>query len=269
MNSRVKLAVGAALLSVASMSAFATNVTPPSSGPTPVPGLAPNGGLVVEVWDTTTGTSLSEWLGGDISTFGLPSATPAAGEVLDYGILGGSTVFNSLFSSAEVTAGDVKFNVEASNGASSPTIDTTLATTGTIRGSAVASNSSGQVTGIASVMNAAAGCNNANPCTATSTSAPGYNVAHLGQTAIGAATTNGYAGGSAVDFYQITDTGAAASETPVQFANASGAATWSLSSAGDLVFSAPSAVPLPAAVWLFGSGLLGLAGIGRRKSQSV
>jgi hypothetical protein len=27
----------------------------------------------------------------------------------------------------------------------------------------------------------------------------------------------------------------------------------------------PSAVPLPAAVWLFGSGLLGLAGIARRK----
>lgn len=30
-----------------------------------------------------------------------------------------------------------------------------------------------------------------------------------------------------------------------------------------------SAVPLPAALWLFGSGLLGLAGVGRRRSASV
>ena len=30
-------------------------------------------------------------------------------------------------------------------------------------------------------------------------------------------------------------------------------------------FSAPSAIPVPAAVWLFGSGLLGLVGIARRK----
>ncbi len=30
-----------------------------------------------------------------------------------------------------------------------------------------------------------------------------------------------------------------------------------------------SAVPIPAAAWLFGSGLLGLVGIARRKSQRV
>jgi len=32
---------------------------------------------------------------------------------------------------------------------------------------------------------------------------------------------------------------------------------------------APSAVPVPAAVWLFGSGLLGLVGVARRKKVSV
>ena len=35
------------------------------------------------------------------------------------------------------------------------------------------------------------------------------------------------------------------------------------------VISAASAVPVPAAVWLFGSGLLGLVGVARRKRQSV
>jgi hypothetical protein len=38
-----------------------------------------------------------------------------------------------------------------------------------------------------------------------------------------------------------------------------------LSSAGVLSIGTPSTVPLPAAVWLFGSGLLGLIGVGRRK----
>jgi hypothetical protein len=38
-----------------------------------------------------------------------------------------------------------------------------------------------------------------------------------------------------------------------------------LSSAGVLTIGSTSPVPLPAAVWLFGSGLLGLIGVGRRK----
>ena len=32
---------------------------------------------------------------------------------------------------------------------------------------------------------------------------------------------------------------------------------------------APAAVPLPAAVWLFGSGLLGLVGVARRRRDKV
>ena len=38
--------------------------------------------------------------------------------------------------------------------------------------------------------------------------------------------------------------------------------TWQVDSYSDV-----SAVPVPAAIWLFGSGLIGLAGIGRRKNQ--
>jgi hypothetical protein len=38
-----------------------------------------------------------------------------------------------------------------------------------------------------------------------------------------------------------------------------------LSANGTLSFAAPAAVPLPAAVWLMGSGLFGLFGIGRRR----
>jgi len=44
------------------------------------------------------------------------------------------------------------------------------------------------------------------------------------------------------------------------------AGSWLLTNAGTLQYSSVSAVPVPAAVWLFGSGLIGLAGIARRKN---
>src|SRR5580692_4127330 len=118
MNLLIKAAVGAALLGAASVPAFATVVVPPSSGPTPQPGLTA-GGIVVEVFDLTTGNSLAEWLGPDTTTFGAPSATPAGGETLDYGVLGGSATFSSLFSASEIAAGNVQFIVEGANSSGS------------------------------------------------------------------------------------------------------------------------------------------------------
>lgn len=44
-------------------------------------------------------------------------------------------------------------------------------------------------------------------------------------------------------------------------------ANWNLSSVGELTYNV-SAVPVPPAVWLFGSGLLGLVGVARRKQQA-
>jgi hypothetical protein len=55
------------------------------------------------------------------------------------------------------------------------------------------------------------------------------------------------------------------------FANSEGVAgEWRLSRDGTLTWNsaAVSAVPVPAAVWLFGSGLLGLAGVARRKQSA-
>jgi hypothetical protein len=47
---------------------------------------------------------------------------------------------------------------------------------------------------------------------------------------------------------------------------------WFLSSGGQLTYNIASAsapVPLPAAVWLLGSGLMGLIGVGRRRRAAV
>lgn len=43
---------------------------------------------------------------------------------------------------------------------------------------------------------------------------------------------------------------------------------WNLSSTGELTYTAVSAVPVPAAAWLFGSGLLGLVGVARRRRSA-
>lgn len=274
LKSGVKIAVAAALLGAVSIPALATTVVPPSTGPTPTPGLG-NGGLVVEVYDLTTGTALTEWLGGDIGTFGAPSATPAGGETLDYGTLGGSE-FATLFSASEVAAGDVVFAVSAANDAGTlPTMDLTLSKVGTITQSTLTAIAQANQTGIASIMNGTTACNNANPCLVTSGGSTNGNwaVTQLGASLGGLASTSsagGTAGGAGVNFYQIVGSGSSSisKQTLVQFANATGAATWTLSATGDLQYNVPggtSPVPLPAAVWLLGSGLLGLAGIGRRK----
>lgn len=69
--------------------------------------------------------------------------------------------------------------------------------------------------------------------------------------------------GSALGFYQLVQGGRA---TQGSFSNLGG--TWLLDFAGgqaSLTYSV-SAVPLPAAFWLLGSGLLGMMGVSRRKS---
>lgn len=51
----------------------------------------------------------------------------------------------------------------------------------------------------------------------------------------------------------------------LSFLDATGAAITAGTAVSAVLSWAPNAVPLPAAVWLLGSGLMGLAGVGRRK----
>jgi len=84
--------------------------------------------------------------------------------------------------------------------------------------------------------------------------------------------------GSSTFFYALFQSGGPSGGTafnPVsvdQYDNAAGASTWTFASDGTLTFMSPdelAPVPLPAAVWLFGSGLFGLVAISRRKRQAA
>jgi hypothetical protein len=79
----------------------------------------------------------------------------------------------------------------------------------------------------------------------------------------GTSFVNATALGSSQGFYLLTGGGGLASGT----ARVYSVGTFTMDTSGNLSFvsAGSTAVPLPAAVWLFGSGLLGLAGVGRRK----
>lgn len=90
---------------------------------------------------------------------------------------------------------------------------------------------------------------------------------------------NGSAIGTAQDFLYIgqgqgTVGSVSAPTTQTWFENASGRAKWNLGSDGVLTYTLAAEgggteIPVPAAVWLFGSGLLGLVGVARRQRKAA
>jgi hypothetical protein len=78
--------------------------------------------------------------------------------------------------------------------------------------------------------------------------------------------------GQSLEFFFMAGNGTLlnTNATAVRYGNAGDFATWTLNADGSLLYMTPgavSAVPVPAAVWLFGSGLVGLIGISHRRKK--
>lgn len=249
-------------------------------------GTLSNGSLFLAVWDSSaTGTySYVQDLGYTINTF-LPNGN-AAVNALDGGPFAGDKTpaaglnlpfATSFLSSFAGNLADIRWNVVAyDNQSSNFSLNGRRAAVTTQVGTVSAGNitNSGLTTVTNNIGTAATNLNcgtSLTGCSSTSTLLKGATYSNsLGN---GGLSTSQSLGGT-LEMMYITQNGTQPGQAIAAgfdfYDNADGRATWNLASNGALTYNiegAPAAVPLPAAVWLFGSGLLGLAGIGRRKSK--
>lgn len=240
-------------------------------------------GLYVSIWDSTSQHSELVNLSYDYSAL-LPStgnltpnsatapyvsaANPAgSGTVLqlDFGVLPG---FASTFGTPGSTT---SYMVLAANGQAGVDFTGTPATAATL--------TSASLTSLATNAGAQVANWEQNPAVSGSGTAIDLTGTQNYSSIAGpnASGTNGLTGfnfsgtvGTALDFFNLVKGSQRGTVALTQYANSQGAGFWFLSSAGDLTYNVvASTVPLPAAVWLFVSGLAGLGAIGRRRNVAA
>ncbi len=300
MQLSLKTLVAAAGLALASAGALAQTAptVPPQPAPIPPGGLNPGalpeqegqGPLLVAVWDTTTGSSLVQYLGLNYSQVGVADMT-VAGTVLNFGTLSGfGTTFADAIASGQtnrlqylVVAADTNPTVGLGdpygNGlrvTGQPNVATVF-NTGVSDGNGVTGAGNQIQTYIEQVINqpfaAPTACNFTNPCSIVGNST---SPIYFGRAVLGAdlggniSSSSSYAGnvGSALSFFDLFVPDDPNFETFAAVAQQYQGAQWLLSATGQLVYSVEGTapVPLPAAAWLLLSGLAGLGTVARRRS---
>jgi hypothetical protein len=182
---------------------------------------------------------------------------------------GGSSLFESLFSSSDIAAGDVEFMLVSGNEQVAPSVAITSTAFGT-----APNYKAGQT-----VLNNILGYSDS----ALQNLTPGSNESAISGNVAGNGNYNLYlnannsqqdssadtvlaAGGTTDSLYQavtVPNTGKGTTHQPIVTNTGD---TLTLLADGQVTIGAGvSPVPLPAAVWLFGSGLLGLFGFSRRR----
>jgi len=253
------------------------------------PGSSTGSSLLVEVFDPATHVGLIEYLSNTVLSFspgGTDGATSNAGLSFSVQLDGSVSAFENLFnattnSNLPSTPVSLTWDVIGMTvPIAQPPYDTVL-TTGLANG-ASGNRNNGSIQTAGGQFNTQfadlyPACTT-NPCIANGGSADVATnflktVAPLASTSGSVANNGSATPGTALGFYEFLATAASGltNSTKTAYSNTANSttnyATWTLNGQGQLVYSiaGQSTVPLPAAAWLFGSGLLGLLGIGRRR----
>lgn len=198
-------------------------------------------------------------LGSDANLSKLFAADTAAGETIEFAVLGGQYTGNTTAPNFKVPGVAQFLTTTLNNSTQSLANDTPQSLVHFGNGlnsdiSAINSNSGG-----------ANSVEGANPATAGV-----WDITQTLGTAYwdGGATANGNLIGGTEKLFYVTAGAAGGQTTRVAYTEVEDV---SLTTAGLNITAVgggtPPPIPLPAAVWLLGSGLLGLAGVARRKSQ--
>jgi hypothetical protein len=275
----VAAAVGLAIISAGAHA----QLTPPAQNTAAPPAST---GLYLAVYDSAGNNSELVNLGYDqalttvasgnltpnsaTSPFVTAAAPVGSGNVLqlDFGTISGFTGSSALFTSANAATTNFMVLDAITGGAGTEAFQATSATT-----PVTAYGGVGTITQV--IQSEIAAWKNVTPATGDlqdTTGTQPYSVKTgplMGGNLVSGQNFSG-ALGTALDFYDITTTSAHKSVIS-PYTNSTGQGYWFLSNSGDLTYDIPVSsgppVPLPPAVWLLGSGLLGVAGIGRRRKS--
>jgi hypothetical protein len=244
-----------------------------------------DGSLVLTAWDNVAQESYIRDLGMNLSQFQAAAVTPDAGLTQ---MFAADPVFSSLFGNN--TASNIFWNITAADGTGTGNqrqlLGTaalgTLTTAISVSSDGVANVANNIFTPFFNNANNQTGpdgfsCSTRASCISTDTG----DLQYAGDSSWGGNWGNGAAGwqnagtlGQSLGFYSANTLSAGLGfnqATKVRFENAYGLASLTLAAVGAVTYSiagAPvSTVPVPAAAWLMGSGLLGLVGVARRRIE--
>ena len=271
MNNKLKAVVALAILGAASQ-AHAT-IQPGTTG---------DGELFLSVWDDATKVSYTKDLGVTMSAFiGAGNNVAAVGTPMTINF--SSDANFTAFMTAAGGGASASWGIFASDstGAIAKDGQRYLSTSGNTLAQVKLQTNANVQSGFANINNFLTSVNNTGTH-ATQADGSSFNVQATDPLSYAGSNPGSNWGGkaqtftdstvgldSSMGFFYITpgSTLPTGKVSAYQFGNAVGAGTWTMSSTGSLAYSVPavSAVPVPAALWLLGSAMVGLVGVARRK----